>query len=96
MNRSRSSSVNTTNTTTSSRAITELPEGHPSRNVVEIIFHTSWGPKPFPGRVEMIFKVQNGSKTVSRFEEFRETVKTRAAASQGLDEGSNWEENERL
>ncbi|XP_027336969.1 uncharacterized protein LOC113850586 [Abrus precatorius] len=90
---SRSRSTTTTTMTTSSRVIIELPEGHPSRNVVEIIFHTSWGPKSFPGRVEMIFKVQNGSRTISRFEEFREAVKARAAA--GLSEGNDWEENAR-
>ncbi|CAM8978910.1 unnamed protein product [Rhodiola kirilowii] len=62
-------------------ALTELPEGHPSRNVVEIIFHTSWSPhKGFPGRVEMIFKVQNISKTVTRFEEYRELVKARSGS----------------
>ncbi|XWS38536.1 hypothetical protein CRYUN_Cryun19dG0139700 [Craigia yunnanensis] len=58
--------------------LTQLPEGHPSRNVVEIIFHTSWSPKAFTGRIEMIFKVQNGQRTVTRFEEYRETVKTRS------------------
>jgi len=79
MNRSRS--MTTTKTSSSSRAITELPEGHPSRNVVDIIFHTSWGNNEFPGRVEMIFKVQNGARTMSRFEEFREAVKTRAGSS---------------
>ncbi|KAH1132982.1 hypothetical protein GLYMA_05G056600v4 [Glycine max] len=89
MTRSRSS----TTTTTSSRGIIELPEGHPSRNVVEIIFHTSWGPKPFPGRVELIFKLQNAPRTVSRFEEFREAMKGRAAA--GLAEGNDGEENAR-
>ncbi|CAK7355823.1 unnamed protein product [Dovyalis caffra] len=72
-------------------ALTELPEGHPSRNVVEIIFHTSWSNKSFPGRIEMIFKVQNGSRTVTRFEEYREIVKTRA----GLSGGTTWEENAR-
>ncbi|KAK8483429.1 hypothetical protein V6N13_096094 [Hibiscus sabdariffa] len=61
-------------------ALAELPEGHPSRNVVEIIFHTSWSPKAFTGRIEMIFKVQNGPRTVSRFEEYRETVKTRSGS----------------
>ncbi|XP_022732586.1 uncharacterized protein LOC111286707 [Durio zibethinus] len=61
-------------------ALTELPEGHPSRNVVEIIFHTSWGPKAFTGLIEMIFKVQNGPRTVTRFEEYRETVKTRSGS----------------
>ena len=75
-------------------ALAELPEGHPSRNVVEIIFHTSWGPKSFTGRIEMIFKVQNGSKTVSRFEEYRETVKARAGSG-GPTEESNCEENAR-
>ncbi|KAF8092922.1 hypothetical protein N665_0396s0011 [Sinapis alba] len=58
--------------------LTELAEGHQSRNVVEIIFQTSWGPKPFPGRIDMIFKVQNGSKTLTRFEEYREAVKTKS------------------
>nr|GLL48597.1 uncharacterized protein LOC109153251 [Ipomoea trifida] len=61
--------------------LTELPEGHPSRNVVEIIFHTSWSPKSFSGRVEMLFKVQNLPRTVTRFEEYREAVKNRAGTA---------------
>lgn len=61
-------------------ALTELPDGHPSRNVVEIIFHTSWSPKEFSVRVEMVFKVQNGPRTVKRFEEYREMVKNRAGS----------------
>ncbi|XP_022772670.1 uncharacterized protein LOC111315305 [Durio zibethinus] len=64
-------------------ALTEMPEGHPSRNVVEIIFHTSWSPKAFTGRIEMIFKVQNGPRTVTRFEEYRETVRTRPGSGSG-------------
>ncbi|KAK4796621.1 hypothetical protein SAY86_028947 [Trapa natans] len=59
-------------------ALSELPDGHSSRRVVEIIFHSSWGPKPFPGKVEMIFKVQNGPWATARFEEYRETVKSGA------------------
>ncbi|KAH7549593.1 hypothetical protein ACOSP7_025553 [Xanthoceras sorbifolium] len=74
-------------------ALTELIEGHPSRNVVEIIFHTSWGPKAFSGQVEMIFKVQNGPRTVARFEEYREMVKSRAGS--GLGPGRPTEENAR-
>ncbi|KAJ4712808.1 C2H2-like zinc finger protein [Melia azedarach] len=74
-------------------ALTELPDGHPSRNVVEIIFHTSWGPKPFAGRIEMIFKVQHGSRTVARFEEYRDLVKSRAGS--GLEPGRTSEENAR-
>ncbi|KAK5782789.1 hypothetical protein PVK06_037294 [Gossypium arboreum] len=57
-------------------ALTELAEGHPSRNVVEIIFHTSWSPRSFTGRIDMIFKVQSRSRTVTRFEEYRETVRS--------------------
>ncbi|CAN1186003.1 hypothetical protein LINPERHAP2_LOCUS37889 [Linum perenne] len=72
-------------------ALKELPEGHPSRNVVEIIFHTSWSNKSFSGRVEMIFKVQNGTRTATRFEEYREGVKSRA----GFCDGGAWEENSR-
>ncbi|KAL8539820.1 hypothetical protein ACS0TY_001431 [Phlomoides rotata] len=59
-------------------SLTELPKDHPSRNVVEIIFHTSWGEKSFPGRVEMVFKVQNLNRTLTRFEEYRDSVKRRA------------------
>ncbi|XP_030524761.1 uncharacterized protein LOC115736978 [Rhodamnia argentea] len=65
--------------------LTELPEGHPSRKVVEIIFHTSWSEmSAFPGRVEKIFKVQTGPKTTARFEEYREAVKSRAGSGFGL------------
>ncbi|CAH2078247.1 unnamed protein product [Thlaspi arvense] len=64
-----------------SNALTELPDGHPSRNVVEIIFQSSWSSDEFPGRIEMIFKVDNGSRTVTRFEEYREVVKSRAGVN---------------
>ncbi|KAK7309044.1 hypothetical protein RJT34_05466 [Clitoria ternatea] len=98
INRSRSMANTTTRQTPTSDSrvpsLTELTEGHPSRNVVEIIFHTSWGPKPFSGQVEMIFKVHNGPRTVSRFEEYREAVKNRAG-SVGPARESNWEENAR-
>ncbi|CBI31898.3 unnamed protein product, partial [Vitis vinifera] len=71
-------------------ALAEMPEGHPSRNVVEIIFHTSWSPKAFSGRIEMIFKVQNLPRTVTRFEEYREMVKSRAGSG-----GGTWEDDAR-
>ncbi|XP_071704565.1 uncharacterized protein [Rutidosis leptorrhynchoides] len=64
-------------------ALTDLPEGHPSRNVVEIIFHTSWSvPKVFSGRIEMVFKVQNSARTVNHFEEYRELVKSGSGSNQ--------------
>ncbi|KAK1438728.1 hypothetical protein QVD17_04538 [Tagetes erecta] len=77
-------------------ALTDLSEGHPSRNVVEIIFHTSWSPKVFSGRIEMVFKVQNLTRTVTRFEEYREFVKsgsgwknTSGSGHSGLGEGED-------
>ncbi|XP_071916686.1 uncharacterized protein [Coffea arabica] len=76
-------------------ALTELPEGHPSRNVVEIIFHTSWSPKAFSGRIEMVFKVQNLPRTVTRFEEYREVAKSRADAAGGLGVNGGGEDHAR-
>ncbi|KAK9071745.1 hypothetical protein SSX86_008174 [Deinandra increscens subsp. villosa] len=70
-------------------ALTELPEGHPSRNVVEIIFHTSWSPKAFSGRIEMVFKVQNLARTVTRFEEYRELVKSGSGSKDKNGSGLN-------
>ncbi|KAL8166539.1 hypothetical protein V2J09_008038 [Rumex salicifolius] len=66
-------------------SLSDLPEGHPSRNVVEIIFQTRWGPKAdFPGRVEMVFKIQSSSKTLNRFEEYRESVKSRTGSEERM------------
>ncbi|KAD3641200.1 hypothetical protein R6Q59_003825 [Mikania micrantha] len=70
-------------------ALTDLPEGHPSRNVVEIIFHTSWSPKVFSGRIEMVFKVQNLARTVTRFEEYREFVKSGSGSKDNVGSGLN-------
>ncbi|KAJ8420578.1 hypothetical protein Cgig2_000543 [Carnegiea gigantea] len=64
-------------------SVSDLPEGHPSRNVVEIIFHTRWGPKPFSGRVEMVLKIQNPAQDVTLFEEYRDSVKARASSCDG-------------
>ncbi|KAA8522247.1 hypothetical protein F0562_012927 [Nyssa sinensis] len=75
--------------------LSELPEGHPSRNVVEIIFHTSWSPKAFSGRIEMVFKVQNLPRTVTRFEEYREVVKSRAASGGGATADGGCEDHAR-
>ncbi|VVB07740.1 unnamed protein product [Arabis nemorensis] len=74
----RSVSVRSSSESTAVPVLTDLPDGHPSRNVVEIIFQSSWSSDEFPGRVEMIFKVENGSKAVTRFEEYREAVKSRS------------------
>uniref|UniRef100_J3MGY5 C2H2-type domain-containing protein n=2 Tax=Oryza brachyantha TaxID=4533 RepID=J3MGY5_ORYBR len=64
----------------SRHAVTELVEGDSSRKVVEIICKAGW-PKSENalGRVERVLKVHNAERSVARFEEFRETVKGRAA-----------------
>lgn len=66
-------------------ALVELPEGHSSRRVVEIIFRSSWGLPPFAGAIEMLFRVQHPPRATARFEEYRSAVRararTRAAAS---------------
>lgn len=66
-------------------AVSELGADDTSRNVVEIIFQSSWfirKPRAAPVcRIERILKVKNSGKTVERFEQYRERVKASAAAS---------------
>ncbi|WOL07028.1 hypothetical protein Cni_G15763 [Canna indica] len=67
--------------------LTELPAGHSSRRVVEMIFSSSWsagggrGAAAFPGEIEMLFRVHNPARTVARFEESRAAARARAARS---------------
>lgn len=64
----------------SQHAVTELGRGDSSRNVVEIIFQTSWLKKEIAcGRIERILKVHNTKRTTQKFEEYRDAVKNRAA-----------------
>ncbi|KAJ0966072.1 hypothetical protein J5N97_027210 [Dioscorea zingiberensis] len=61
-------------------AVTELVEGDSSRRIVEIICRTSWlKTENSCGRIERVLKVHNMQKTLARFEEYREMVKTRAS-----------------
>ncbi|CAM0944632.1 unnamed protein product [Alopecurus aequalis] len=74
-------------------ALTELPAGHSSRQVVEIIFLSSWSPLPqasppvavsggaFTGVVEMLFRVHNQARAVARFEDYRAAVRARAGGA---------------
>ncbi|XP_074558693.1 uncharacterized protein LOC141814656 [Curcuma longa] len=62
-------------------SLSELPRGHSSRRVVEIIFTSSWSPDAaFPGEIEMLFRVRNPARTVARFEEHRAAVRARSGA----------------
>ncbi|KAJ9567953.1 hypothetical protein OSB04_003919 [Centaurea solstitialis] len=60
-------------------AVTELMEGDSSRKIVEIICRSSWSKSDTgSGRIDKILKVHNMQKTLARFEEYRELVKTKA------------------
>lgn len=64
----------------SKHAVTELVEGDSSRKIVEIICRSSWLKSESQcGRIERVLKVHNMQKTLARFEEYREMVKTKAS-----------------
>jgi hypothetical protein len=63
-------------------AVSELGPDDSSRNIVEIIFKSSWIKKDNPiCKIERILKVHNTQRTIQRFEDCRDTVKTRALNS---------------
>eukprot|EP01018_Ginkgo_biloba_P017654 Gb_32332 [translate_table: standard] len=64
----------------SNHAVRVLNEGDSTRKIVEIIFKTSWLKSDIQcGKIERILKVNNLQNTVSRFEEYREIVKSKAS-----------------
>lgn len=59
--------------------MSELGPEDSGRNIVEIIFKSSWQKKDHPiCKVERILKVHNTQRTIARFEDYRNTVKARA------------------
>eukprot|EP00250_Pteridium_aquilinum_P016755 c23279_g1_i2 orf=443-1792(-) len=61
-------------------SVTELKEGDSARSIVEIIFQTSWLRQDIVcARPERIFKVHNSPKTIAKFEDYRDMVKTKAS-----------------
>ncbi|XP_042520856.1 uncharacterized protein LOC122094195 [Macadamia integrifolia] len=59
-------------------AVTELEPQDSGRNIVEIIFKTSWLKKDNPiFKIERILKVHNTQRTIQRFEDCRDAVKSR-------------------
>ncbi|KAL5557897.1 hypothetical protein UlMin_034108 [Ulmus minor] len=59
-------------------AVSELGPEDSGRNIVEIIFKSSWLKKDNPiFKIERILKVQNTQRTIQRFEECRDAVKSR-------------------
>ncbi|KAK4390782.1 hypothetical protein Sango_2141500 [Sesamum angolense] len=60
-------------------AVSELGAEDSSRNIVEIIFKSSWLKKDNPiCKIERILKVHNTKRTIQRFEDYRDAVKIRA------------------
>lgn len=61
------------------KTVSELGPEDTSKNIVEIIFQSSWLKKQTPVcKIDRILKVRNTSKTISRFEEYREAIKAKA------------------
>ncbi|KZV27495.1 hypothetical protein F511_28193 [Dorcoceras hygrometricum] len=58
-------------------AVSELVDGE---NIVRIIFKTGWPEKGKPPTIHRILKIHNTSKILTKFEEYREYVKSKAAA----------------
>lgn len=60
-------------------AVSELIDGDSGKNIVNIIFKTGWSNKERNPEIHRILKIHTSSKILSRFEEYREFVKTKAA-----------------
>ncbi|KAL5558351.1 hypothetical protein UlMin_034562 [Ulmus minor] len=60
-------------------AVSELGPEDTSKNIVEIIFQSSWLKKEAPiCKIDRILKVHNTQKTISKFEEYRDSIKAKA------------------
>ncbi|CAM0956249.1 unnamed protein product [Alopecurus aequalis] len=60
----------------------ELPDGHSSRQVVELIFSSGWDPVAAAvPEVEAMFRVHSAARAVARFEEARAAARAHGAAA---------------
>ncbi|XXG62934.1 hypothetical protein AAC387_Pa05g1219 [Persea americana] len=60
-------------------AVSELGTEDTSRNIVEIIFQSSWLKKQAPVcKIDRILKIHNTQKTITKFEDYRNTIKSKA------------------
>ncbi|GAB2274454.1 hypothetical protein Dimus_009224 [Dionaea muscipula] len=64
-------------------AVSDLHDGDSGKNIVRIIFKSGWIDPERAPRVHRILKIHHSPRTLSRFEEYRESVKSKA------DEGGN-------
>ncbi|KFK29074.1 hypothetical protein AALP_AA7G085300 [Arabis alpina] len=78
-------------------AVSELGPEDSGRNIVDIIFKSSWLRKDSPSyNIERILKVHNTQRTIQRFEDCRDAVKSRALASTRKEPRSAADGNELL
>ncbi|CAL9120118.1 unnamed protein product [Musa textilis] len=62
---------------TATHAVSELSADDTSRKIIEIIFRSSWLNKQAPiCKIDRILKVHNTQKTISRFEDHRDSIKS--------------------
>lgn len=59
--------------------MSELLDGDTGKNIVQIIFKTGWTDTRKSPAIHRILKIHNSVKILSRFEEYRELVKSKAA-----------------
>ncbi|KAD3336476.1 hypothetical protein E3N88_31995 [Mikania micrantha] len=62
-------------------AVCELSDDDPGKNVVRIIFESGWKGKPL--NIYRVLKIHNSPMILTRFEEYRESVKSKAARHGG-------------
>ncbi|KAG8064181.1 hypothetical protein GUJ93_ZPchr0004g38728 [Zizania palustris] len=63
-------------------AVSELGPEDSGRNIVEIIFKSSWQKRDRPiCQIDRILKVHNAARTVARFEAYRDAVRSRCRAT---------------
>ncbi|CAK9314556.1 unnamed protein product [Citrullus colocynthis] len=65
-------------------AVSELADSDSGKNIVRIIFETGWTSREKSPKILRILKIHNSQKILSRFEEYRESVKAKAAIHGGV------------
>ncbi|KAG6631276.1 hypothetical protein I3843_13G066700 [Carya illinoinensis] len=65
-------------------AVSELADGDSGKNIVKIIFKTGWTDNVKSPKIHRILKIHNSPKILSRFEEYKESVKAKAARNGGV------------
>ncbi|KAL5984386.1 hypothetical protein ACLOJK_018490 [Asimina triloba] len=76
-------------------AVSELRDGDTAANIVRIIFQTGWINNPKEGKqpqIHRILKIHSSPKILSRFEEYRESVKMKSSRSGSSGGGRGWNE----